>query len=265
MIKHLSVTQLLEHQYSPKRWVLKYVEGIKEPETPHLEFGQWLHTQMEVLIPMRKEGRRFVRKAHEIISDSITNKNVLKIINWLNENDWLDIDYRIEDDFKSWIDTRLPPFKGRIDAWKINENGKILTIVDHKTVTKGYEKTGRQLREDLQMKLYAQILCAKFFPEVINFIHIQFFKNKLFEIIDIKTVDESFSRDELFPIVFDTQCRNEAERIVETYNLYKLKGLDSIALGNAKEWHYGKKDYYWPLLNGKTTIEEFKKRNNINV
>lgn len=262
MLKYLSISQLNLHKKNPRRWILEYVEGIRLPPSPHLSFGTDIHDFLEDLISgnareseLSKSNEEFLRK-------------------WYKENTWIrEVNWRIEDKFESWIDPRIPPFRGRIDLWSYNDIIPMTCVLDHKTVTKGYEETTESLKKNWQLSLYAYVISPllgilyyddSMWEEEVNDSpvasvgHNQFFKDKEFNIVESKTIRTHLTRKELYDNMED--IRKESRSLIETYENYKKNGMSSVRYTPENKWWYGKPCEFWPCIDENETVEECRKR-----
>jgi hypothetical protein len=246
-ISHLSVSSLKLHAYSPAKWALTYLEGLREPATEHLKFGERVHSILEKL--QADPNDLSVAGRHK----GFFSWFLLENKNWFNSEGW-----RLEEKFHLWLDPRLPPFTGRIDMFKCDDSG--LLVVDHKTATQGFELSEEDLKKDWQLSLYAYALdpLQGYKTKVA---HNQLFKQKNrktgvfdlagqnFQQIDLNLEDRTRNMAEI---------RDEAFSVLNTVKQYEAGGLEAVDIGQAQELYYNKDDYHWPLISKQISLGEFK-------
>lgn len=251
MIEHVSVSSLKLHAYSPKKWVLEYLEGLRPPPTKHLEFGSLVHSAIEDLY----------------VGKSVEGEHKGFFEQWKGDNEhWFKLpDWKIENEFKVWLDLELPLFKGRIDMWRMEKNEQVFQIhvVDHKTVTSGYELSASALKKDWQLSLYCVALNPYILKEKDARIkaaavsHNQLFKSREFDLIGYDLVTAELTAGDILRNI--EEIKEEARKVLQTISTYDKLGFEAVDLGQAKQKYYGKPDLHWPVLSGKVSLEEFKK------
>jgi hypothetical protein len=262
-LKHLSVSSLKLHAYSPRRWVLQYIEGIKEPEGDALRVGKHVHEAIE----NRYNQMPFEEGQHlKGYLDFWEANNG----HWFHHPDW-----RIEDDFKFWLRPWLPPLKGRIDMWRRTDDNRVL-IVDHKTATEGWTLSEEDLKKDWQLSLYAYVVDPSngtllFDGEdtygINDEIVAQVTHNQLIK--EPKTT-ESFlytgltsaplTRRDIYKNISEIQ--DECEKVLTTIDDYGILGLKGVNMGNAKPKYYGRLDPYWACMNLIESVDSLKEKIN---
>jgi len=266
-IDHLSISSLKLHAYSPAKWCLTYLEGLREPPTEHLRFGQEIHSLLEYLYahgPGDGESHPTLGRHKEFFD-----------VWWEENKEWfLSRDWNIEESFRIWLSPELPPFEGRIDMWRMRnaDDGGTLEVVDHKTATKGFELNQIGLENDWQMSLYVHALnprlsevlyedCVwseEWNDEVAAYVgHNQLYKNKSFELKDSSFTGAVLTRRQLGKNIHE--IKEEAHKVLTTISTYDKLGIDGVKKGQAQERYFGKRDYHWPLISKQIDLEEFKR------
>lgn len=255
MIEHLSISQLNLHRKNPRRYCLEYFEKIKLPPTPQLLFGTQVHWYLEHYIgpcdyPFNRQS--------ELSTD---NKFILEAAFCNQRNCHKGQDWRLEEEFRIFIDPELPPFKGAIDRWKYNPVECIVRVRDYKTTTPGYEETEESLLDNWQLNLYAYVLSGMLPVGTdieIEVGHDQIFKTKDLKITDVKFISNKLTQKHMHDII--KEIKEEAFEVLETYKLYKQGGLEAIRETPENRWWYGKPCPYWKCIKGEESIEDLRKR-----
>lgn len=260
MIKYLSISQINLHKKNPRRWCLEYIEGIKTPPTKHLGFGSEVHTALETILKGEKYKPwevSLLEKEREIL----TNKTIQTLLSWHAINqDWISQhDWNLETPFQVWLSPDLPSIKGIIDMWTFDKTMNKLYVYDHKTTKPGYEEKETTLQNNLQLLLYTYVLSmGKTDISEFEVGHNQFFKTKEMELTRFNTVKTIICPERLKIVIQD--IKRECENMVETYKLYKSKGLQAIKETPENRLWFGRECEFWSCITGQETIADCKKR-----
>lgn len=245
-LSHLSVSSLKLHAQNPRRFILSYVEKIKEPRSTALKFGSFFHEEIE----------KYLRGEEYTLNDEKSNEVLREwkgsVDTWLLGHNW-----RYEDEFKIWISPDLPPVKGVIDMWAFDSFNDRVIVYDHKTCNPRYKESIDTLKNNWQLGLYAYATSLGKKSALVG--HHQFFKDSSGQkIIGYDNIRVELKREDVKKII--DQIEKESHRVLETLEAYEKNGLKSVRETPENERWYGKKDILWECISLKESIEDCRKR-----
>ncbi len=245
MVDHYSISSLLLHKRNPRKWVLSYLEGLKDPGSAATEFGSKLHEYLECRM-QEKETEKL---------DEVSEKSVE---GWLEEWDILkgQAKWNIETKFSSQLVDNLPPIIGFIDLWSDDFYADKLLVIDHKTCNPRFMENEDSIKKNWQLGLYSYVLGKGEKDSEIR--HNQFIKNREGQIVSFKFVKNLLTQKEQYDMIID--IKQEMYSAAETESLYREKGLFAIRFTPENKIWYGKLCSHWTIINEEETVEEYKKR-----
>lgn len=188
---HYSATQLELVRLCPKKYHYKYVEGMKEPETPGKSLGSLVHETVEPWLQQHhwyggRDPIPSLNTQEEILAEKLFTE-------WADRDRWMLLD--TETDVR-WQDPESGlHFRVKKDVAAQEKPTALYFVGDHKTTSdvEKYAKTGSQLRSDVQGLLYARSFFAHY-PELdlvgLRWVYVQT-KGKS----QVRIVEEVVSRD----------------------------------------------------------------------
>lgn len=256
-VDHLSISALNLHNKNPRRFVLTYLERLREGPSEHLSLGLAVHKYLE---------ERTVRGS---ASPSFFRPNELKVM-----QDWEKEFYPKYGDRTRWnsetmfnvkLDLNLPPMMGIIDLFRYDPLTRGTLVFDHKTATERYKETKKSLLENWQLVLY----CYALNPDLDHdFIigHNQFIKytkaqtreKKGDRLKCYKIITNVLTKDIAYDIIED--IKEEMASCVKTIERYKQGGLKVVRHTPENKYWYGSLDPFWSIISEKETIDEFRIR-----
>lgn len=235
----LSASQIKSFQQSARYWALEKLEGCPRAGSPYMKIGSEIHKGLEGEWPSDKEMPEYVSKC---------------VVEWDKVKDELVKDPKVEQYIESVyvIPDRKESIKvilrGYIDV--LDDQDDKTVIIDHKSSASGstFYKEGSELRDDIQMKIYALWALQELDPDEVQVIHAQYKyrnKKKILKIIDA---------------VFDTY--EVGEMRADILNL--IQPIVDVAVGYDGDWRsldHG--ESRWPhefdmIDSGAVTVERYK-------
>lgn len=278
MLDHLSISSLQLHRKNPRRWCLEYIEKLREPPSVAIEFGTLIHEGCEDLV-------NYGEFKQSLASLSQPNRDV--IYKWFEDNRselYPNKGWRVEDEFRIWLDPTIPPLVGRIDLWRVEDyisdwaqKEYYVHVIDHKTATQGYGESEFSLSKNWQLLLYCHVLDPSLsvrgslwpdesFRMGAKISHTQFYKKKeklvagqLPTLQYHRVIKTEVSGKQVAAGM--AEIKHEAILATRTIEEYNKKGMQAIRETPENEKWYGRKCIFWPIISGQMSIADFRKEN----
>lgn len=260
MLKHVSISQLKLHKAYPRRWCLEYLEGIKTPPTPALEFGSILHERIEDNI-LKKPNYTPNEHSAAIAADEWYEDCFLK------DDDWTEFQWRIEDEFCVFLAPYMPPIKGIIDMWTLDKLENVI-VRDHKTANPRYALKAKDLESDWQLNLYGYVvgrMCpfdgfGAFCPTM-SVGHNQFFKQSSEDGIKIsgnKLITAEIHNSQNDDII--REIYNEIGSLLITKENYEKQGMKAVRETPENKFYFGSYCPYYSCTHGDESVNSCRDR-----
>tara|TARA_Y100000114_G_scaffold146987_1_gene158284 strand:+ start:2675 stop:3757 length:1083 start_codon:yes stop_codon:yes gene_type:complete len=140
-IKHVSASQITTYQDCPRKWYLNKIAGLETPSTSATQLGGEVHELLE----------NYLRHGVDIPADTDAGAIALSGIKHLPTTRPIEVELSLADDMP--LNDSPVLVRGFVDLIVPSEHH----IIDHKTSSnKRYTKTKRELRQNVQLILYAR-------------------------------------------------------------------------------------------------------------
>ena len=140
-IKHVSASQITTYRDCPRKWYLNKIAGLETPSTAATQLGGEVHALLE----------SYLRDGAAIPTDTLAGEIALSGVEHIPTTRPIEVELSLADDMPLTDSPVL--VRGFVDLIIPSEHH----IIDHKTSSnKRYTKTKRELKQNVQLILYAR-------------------------------------------------------------------------------------------------------------
>jgi hypothetical protein len=191
--KQVSASQLRLFQRDVQAWRAKYLHGHREEPTAAMLAGKLFHAGMEAGLKGEDVSGLSPRIQHAVEATKA----------FIDCGDVWEFEDHVEFDIEG---TRVVTGgQGYIDAWTSDVPAKRATVVDHKTLASADKaKTEHELRQDIQMMLYAYVATAPgWTAELVHNYVLRNGPHRCWQVRTVVTYDEAqaYFDDNIMPLV----------------------------------------------------------------